>query len=163
NAIDARVARGSFGTWEGRARGGVTRGALAASANVGYQGSRGDFRFFDDNGTPFNTADDSTTTRINNRFDAAHAPGALTWSPGGLGRGRWQSETRIAGESGAVELAWPTLPLGLAARGAADERADRARPTNSADAYADPPLSHRRDLGATLALELNAPHGRATL
>ncbi len=78
--IDARVARGSYDTWEGRVRGGGARGPVAVALNAGYQGSRGDYRFFDDNGTPFNSADDSITTRINNRYDASHALGSLTWS-----------------------------------------------------------------------------------
>ncbi len=80
--MDARVARGSFGTWEGRATAGTRRGTLSALLHLGYQGSRGDFRFADDNGTPFNPADDSLSARVNNRFDAATLLGNLTWRPG---------------------------------------------------------------------------------
>lgn len=42
-------------------------------AHVSYLGSEGDFRYFDDNGTPENPADDGTTTRRNNAFDAVEA------------------------------------------------------------------------------------------
>src|SRR6266487_2610123 len=48
---ELRVARGSFGTWEARGTAGARRGALAAMLHAGYQGSAGDFRYFDDNGT----------------------------------------------------------------------------------------------------------------
>ena len=233
-ALDARVARGSFGTWEGWVRGGATRGEFAVSVNAGYQGSRGDFKFFDDNGTPYNRADDSTTTRINNRFDATHAIGSVTWSPrpalrvraredwfrdaqgvpglgaiqartarhtlersvsrleidrdadhawpelhahgsmrrerarfrdlaGELGLGRWQTDDRFAGERAGLELGWPRLWPGVSVRGSADAADDRARPTNAADAYADPPASRRDARGAALAMELSAPRDRATL
>lgn len=78
---ELRVARGSFGTWEARGTAGTRRGALSALLHAGYQGSGGDFRYFDDNGTPFNTADDSTSARVNNRFDAATAVATLVWEP----------------------------------------------------------------------------------
>jgi iron complex outermembrane receptor protein len=42
-------------------------------AHVSYLGSKGDFTFFDDNGTPENPSDDGTTTRINNAFNAVDA------------------------------------------------------------------------------------------
>jgi iron complex outermembrane receptor protein len=78
---EARLARGSFGTWEGRASAGAVRGALSGTVHAGYQGSNGDFRFFDDNGTPFNAADDDTSTRVNNRFDAATLLATVAWRP----------------------------------------------------------------------------------
>lgn len=78
---ELRVARGSFGTWEARGTAGARRGAFSALLHAGYQGSGGDFRYFDDNGTPFTTADDSMSTRVNNRFDAATAIGTLVWEP----------------------------------------------------------------------------------
>jgi vitamin B12 transporter len=39
-------------------------------AHVSYLGSTGNFTYFDDNGTPDNPTDDTTTTRINNAFNA---------------------------------------------------------------------------------------------
>ncbi|HET7225381.1 MAG TPA: TonB-dependent receptor [Candidatus Eisenbacteria bacterium] len=65
-----RVARGSFGTWE--TAGGAGWGGPMASAVVhaGYQGSRGDFRYLDTHGTPFEPGDDAERTRANDRFDA---------------------------------------------------------------------------------------------
>ena len=62
----------------------MRRGALAALLHAGYQGSNGDFRFDDDNGTPFNAADDSVSARRNNRLDAANALALLSWSRGGF-------------------------------------------------------------------------------
>jgi iron complex outermembrane receptor protein len=38
--------------------------------HVTYLGSKGDFTYFNDNGTPENPTDDRETTRINNQFDA---------------------------------------------------------------------------------------------
>ncbi len=78
---DLRVTRGSFGTWEGRGTTGLARGAFTALAHAGYQGSRGDFLYHDDNGTPFNAADDSLSTRLNDRFDAATGLLSLAWRP----------------------------------------------------------------------------------
>ncbi len=232
--LDARVVRGSFGTWEGVSRGSAAFGPLALAINTGYQGSHGDYRFFDDNGTPFETSDDSTTTRINNRFGAAHALAGLTWkarrdltvrvredwfrktqglpglaavqaptaersiersitrvdlerpavrawpaarvrasarrergqfsdTAGELGLGRWRTDDHFAGERAGLDLEWPALPLGLSVRGTTDAAAERARTTNAADAYADPPTSRREALGAALTVQLAAPGGRATL
>lgn len=42
-------------------------------AHVSYLGSTGNFTYFDDNGTPENPTDDTTTTRINNAFNAVDA------------------------------------------------------------------------------------------
>jgi iron complex outermembrane receptor protein len=39
-------------------------------AHLTYLGSKGDFTYKDNNGTPDNPTDDTTTTRINNAFDA---------------------------------------------------------------------------------------------
>ena len=232
--LDAKVVRGSFGTWEGVARGGAALGPLAFAMNTGYQGSHGDYRYFDDNGTPYETSDDSTTTRINNRFGAAHALAGLTWTArrelrvhvredwfrktqglpglaavqatsatrsiersitrldlerdavrawpvarvrgsvrrergqfrdtaGELGLGRWRTDDHFAGERAGLDLEWPSLPLGLAVRGTTDAGTERARTTNAADAYADPPTSQRDTHGAALTVQMNAPGGRATL
>jgi iron complex outermembrane receptor protein len=47
-------------------------------AHVSYLGSKGNFTYFDDNGTPENPTDDGTTTRINNAFNAVDALGKAT-------------------------------------------------------------------------------------
>src|SRR5207302_6624048 len=49
--LEAHVARGSFDTWEGRATAGIARGAVRGVLHAGYQGSGGNFRYLDDNGT----------------------------------------------------------------------------------------------------------------
>ncbi len=78
---ELRAARGSFGTWEACGTAGARRGALSALLHAGYQGSDGDFRYFDDNGTTYTTADDGMSVRTNNRFDAATAIATVTWKP----------------------------------------------------------------------------------
>lgn len=77
--LEARAARGSFDTWESAAGGGLARGPVSLIVHGGYLGSAGDFRFHDDNGTPFNAADDSVSARINNRFDSAHGLATVAW------------------------------------------------------------------------------------
>ncbi|HEY2954082.1 MAG TPA: TonB-dependent receptor [Candidatus Eisenbacteria bacterium] len=79
--LEARLARGSFDTWEGRAVAGLKRGRVRAMVHAGYQGSAGDFRFFDDNATPYEPGDDGISTRVNNRFDAAGALARLAFEP----------------------------------------------------------------------------------
>lgn len=76
-----RVAGGSFGTSELRGTFAESRGPFALFAHTGYQGSAGDFRYFDDNGTPQNLTDDSTSTRRNARFDALASLARLAWTP----------------------------------------------------------------------------------
>ncbi|HYM80007.1 MAG TPA: TonB-dependent receptor, partial [Candidatus Limnocylindria bacterium] len=78
---EVRSARGAWDTWEGRASLSGSRGPLAGMFHAGYQSSRGDFFYPDDNGTPFNPGDDSLSRRLNNRFDGASAIAALTWRP----------------------------------------------------------------------------------
>jgi iron complex outermembrane receptor protein len=80
--LEARVARGSFDTWDGRISAGLERGKVRGVLHAGYQGSDGDFRYHDDNGTPLTTADDEISTRVNNRFDAASALGTLAVAAG---------------------------------------------------------------------------------
>lgn len=75
----ARVMRGAFGTWEARGSAGGRRGAFSGLVHAGHQASRGDFRFPDDNGTPFNLEDDSLSARVNNRFAATSLLGSATW------------------------------------------------------------------------------------
>lgn len=80
--LEASVTGGSFDTWEGRATAGARSGRLGALLHAGYQGSHGDFRYANDNGTPLNPADDRTSIRLNNRFDAATALATLTLDAG---------------------------------------------------------------------------------
>src|SRR5436190_3381329 len=71
--LDARVTRGSFDTWDGRMSAGFARGPARGALHIGVQGSDGDFRYHDDNGTPLNPGDDEISTRVNNRLDVASA------------------------------------------------------------------------------------------
>lgn len=91
SVLSARVATGSFGTWETAASAGGSRGAFDVLAHAGAQTSRGDFAYHDDNGTPQNPGDDSTSTRVNNRFDAASA----------LLRARWRAPHALRVSAGA--------------------------------------------------------------
>ena len=68
--VRASVVRGAWDTWQGSGSAGARRGDWSALVHAGYQGSAGDFTYHDDNGTPYNTADDETARRVNNRFDA---------------------------------------------------------------------------------------------
>jgi iron complex outermembrane receptor protein len=81
-----RVTRGSFDTWSGSAGAGATRGALSARLYGGYQGSDGDYSYLNDNGTPFNAADDIESVRRNNRFDMVHGGARLAWQPDAVWR-----------------------------------------------------------------------------
>ena len=79
--LDARFTRGSFDTWDGRATAGLERGILRAMLHGGYQGSAGDFRYHDDNGTPLMTDDDEISTRVNNRFESASGLATVSVAP----------------------------------------------------------------------------------
>ena len=65
------VSTGSFGIRGARMvrRDALLGGRLATTAALGYAGVAGDYRFFDDRGTPLNLADDRETERINNGYD----------------------------------------------------------------------------------------------
>ncbi len=76
-----RAAAGSFGTRESSGGWAGARGDWSALAHAGHQGSDGDFRYHDDNGTPQNTLDDEISTRVNGRFDAASALARVAWTP----------------------------------------------------------------------------------
>ena len=91
NRSEFSVARGSFETWEARGTGGFSMGTLSGWLHAGYQGTAGDFTFPDDNGTPFNLADDETSTRLNNRFDSGTGLARLAWRP----TEAWQVSTRL--------------------------------------------------------------------
>lgn len=86
--LELRAAGGSFGSWEGGATTGLGRGAWHGLLHVSGQGSRGDFPYLDDNGTPFNAADDSVHARINAGFESFTTLAALEWAPAGSWRGR---------------------------------------------------------------------------
>src|SRR5262249_21921940 len=79
-ARELRVARGAFDTWEAAGTAGGQRGAFAGLVHAGYLGSRGDFPYLDDHGTPFNAADDSVRGRQNDRSDAASGYATATWT-----------------------------------------------------------------------------------
>lgn len=76
-----RAARGSFGTGEAQGAWGGRRGAWSLLAHGGWQGSDGDFRYRDDNGTPLEPADDAWVERGNARFDAASGSLRASWEP----------------------------------------------------------------------------------
>lgn len=78
-----RVAGGSWGTGEATADLGARHGAWSLIAHGGWQGSAGDFRYRDDNGTPQEPSDDSIERRRNARYDAATALARATWAPEG--------------------------------------------------------------------------------
>ncbi len=80
---ELKLTRGSFGSWEGRASAGARRGAFEGVLHAGYLGSNGDYAYDDDNGTPLNAADDSVSTRANNRLDAVNALASVAWNPAG--------------------------------------------------------------------------------
>jgi len=109
------VARGSYDTWSGHGSVGAARGPLAISLHGGYQGSAGNFTYFDNNATPFNAADDSTSTRVNNRLDAANALATLQWAmPGGwraVGRQHWLRKRQGVPGVGTRPAIHPSLAL----------------------------------------------------
>jgi iron complex outermembrane receptor protein len=230
----ARVARGSFGTWEAHGTGGATRGAWSGLLHAGHRRSHGDFPFLDDNATPFNAADDSVTTRVNNRFESANLTGSLAWRPrpglalsvhedlyrkrqgvpglgaapalgtrlaldrsltrieaalgeagarpasrlrlaalregtrfrdpdGELGRGRRDSDDRLAADDGQLELRWARLPLGFAVQAGAGVRRERAELRDPADGRPDPPASRRDARAASAGLQWRSGGGRLVL
>lgn len=77
----ARIAGGSFGTWEATADAGAGGDRLSGLIHAGYQRSRGDFTYRDDNGTPFNPDDDGLSTRENNHFVSGTMLANAGWRP----------------------------------------------------------------------------------
>jgi iron complex outermembrane receptor protein len=60
---------GDYGTAGGRFSGALRRGSFGGHFTLHGLRSEGDFRFLDDNGTPFNLEDDQRVERRNNRFE----------------------------------------------------------------------------------------------
>jgi vitamin B12 transporter len=89
---EVRAGGGSFLTRFASARRSGGSGRFAYHVFLGYQGSRGDFSYYDDNQTEFTTADDRTRKRQNNWYDQVAA--ALS--------GRYRSrdlEVSVAGQT----------------------------------------------------------------
>src|SRR5580765_8232504 len=76
-----RLAAGSFGSAEAQGTFGARHGAWSLPAHGGWQGSDGDYRYHDDNGTPLDPADDALARRVNARFDAASMFVRGGWAP----------------------------------------------------------------------------------
>ncbi len=70
---DLSFGRGSFGAQKGDLAAGWRGGARAALLIVQHLASDGEFRYLDDNATPFNAGDDSVRARENNRTESLSA------------------------------------------------------------------------------------------
>jgi iron complex outermembrane receptor protein len=69
-ATELEAGYGSFETRQAVATHTRRAGGFDLLGHVAYLGSKGNFTYFDDNGTPDNPTDDGEVTRINNQFDA---------------------------------------------------------------------------------------------
>src|SRR3569832_1720722 len=67
--IEASAGIGSFGARHVRLHYGDEYGDVKTSTTLGYQGARGDYTYYSDNGTQLDTHDDSFKKRVNNQFD----------------------------------------------------------------------------------------------
>jgi iron complex outermembrane receptor protein len=76
---------GSFGTRELGALASGARSGIRCLGLVGYVGSRNDFRFWDDNGTEYNSGDDEWARRVNDDF---HSIRVMAKVEGERGRSR---------------------------------------------------------------------------
>jgi iron complex outermembrane receptor protein len=72
---------GSFGLWQLGVSRAARHGAVRYAVNLALQGAKNDFRFFSDNDTPYQLADDRWLTRENNRSFVASGLGWLQWRP----------------------------------------------------------------------------------
>ena len=72
---------GSFGLWQLGISRAARHGAVRYAVNLALQGAKNDFRFFSDNDTPYQLADDRWLTRENNRSFVASGLGWLQWRP----------------------------------------------------------------------------------
>jgi iron complex outermembrane receptor protein len=81
-AATVSTSAGSFGSSEAIASVSSTRGR--GDYALGFDGAsgRGDFLYFDNNGTPHEPSDDGTTRRANNDFRRGHLSGRLTLRSG---------------------------------------------------------------------------------
>jgi iron complex outermembrane receptor protein len=78
------AASASYGSFETR-KVDVTRSASDGNWSYllfgHYLGSKGDFKFLENNGTPDNPSDDREVTRINNNFNLGSLTGRVNWRP----------------------------------------------------------------------------------
>lgn len=72
---------GSFGTFKSDLFGSGTFGAIGGLIFYSHFQSEGNFEYLDDNGTPFNRADDKYVTRQNNDFMSDDLLIKLSWRP----------------------------------------------------------------------------------
>jgi outer membrane cobalamin receptor len=70
SGLEANLSGGSFDTRRENGSVWLKRGAVKFFAHAAHEQSAGDYTFHDDNGTPLNPADDETTVRVNNDFEA---------------------------------------------------------------------------------------------
>jgi vitamin B12 transporter len=112
NRVSAQAGYGSFEARDVRLHYGdaFAGGALLSSLTVGYEGAKGNYTYFSDNGTPLNPKDDRYLTRTNDAFDqvdvASRVGVAGTATNGGI-RVAWKDQ----GLSGSV--ADPTMKASL--------------------------------------------------
>ncbi len=72
-SIAASGGYGSFGARQASATVALPAGRdTGVFASLGYARAEGDFRYFDNGGTPTSTSDDTTTVRRNNGYDQVH-------------------------------------------------------------------------------------------
>jgi iron complex outermembrane receptor protein len=77
-ATEVSASLGSFETQRGNASLWLCPGPIRIFAHGTYEKSMGDFDYDDDNGTPFNTEDDSVSTRVNNQYEGWNAIGRIS-------------------------------------------------------------------------------------
>ena len=173
-----RLATGSFGSAEAQGTFGARRGAWSLLAHGGWQGSDGDYRYRDDNGTPLEPGDDVISRRVNARFDAAsllvrggYAPGASLQASSrveyfrrgqgvpGLGATpaltpRYAEDRTLA--AGDVRLSRSSAAPGLEVSGALSREHSGLRDTDGLLGYGRVDTHERFD-DATGAVELSSP------
>lgn len=109
----ASAGTGSFGARSASAGLSLGRPGLRASANVSYRGANGDFTYYDNAGTLYDTSDDKMAIRHNNGFDQLQLDATVGspppkssqvgWSLGAHGFGKRQGVPGI-GSIGAEAL-----------------------------------------------------------
>jgi outer membrane cobalamin receptor len=92
----ASLSYGSYQTWKADATACAPVGKLNALIFAGYESSRGDFTYTNDNGTPANHHDDFTAVRLNNDFTAydvtARLAGGGEWQLTGIATGHYKDQ-----------------------------------------------------------------------